>query len=167
MPRTKILFTDWRAVECGGIAWTTSDDRRFGVANPPGTQVPMRAVPRGVSHGIWLAAKPARKVGSVEGDYVPSRVIFEDGRYRAWYLEVDGHSELGTGAAAHRANPSAVIVCGIESDDGLHWSTPTRSKIEVPGQRNFDGLTSFIDPHAPDGKRYKLAYCANFADGMH
>ena len=49
--RRKILFTDWRDVDCGSVAWLTAEGERYRVGNPPGEPVAMRAeqpsVPRG------------------------------------------------------------------------------------------------------------------------
>ena len=62
-------------------------------------------------------------------------VVFEEGRYRSWYLEVNGISRFGTGAPAHRRQPELVEICSVESPDGLHWNAPTRSRIEAPAAR--------------------------------
>ncbi|MCZ6677782.1 MAG: hypothetical protein O7E52_11085 [Candidatus Poribacteria bacterium] len=166
MPREKILFTDWRDIQCGAVAWLTSDGKRHGVGNPPEPPVPMRAEPRAVPHGVRLVAQPARKAGMIENWKGWGRIISDEGRYRSWYIEINGHSKLGTGSAAHGAPPVSVAICGVESNDGFHWSEPTRSQIEVPGQRGFDGMSFFIDSHAPAEQRYKFIYCAQFDEGM-
>ncbi len=166
MPRKKILFTDWRDIQCGALAWTAPDGARYGVGNPPEPQVAMRATPRAIPHGIRLVAQPPRKTEAIEGWKGWGRIISDEGCYRSWYLEINGHSRLGTGSVAHAAPPTSVAICGVESTDGFHWSEPTRSEIKVPGQRGFDGMTFFIDPHAPAAQRYKFIYCAQFDEGM-
>jgi hypothetical protein len=91
-------------------------------------------------------------------------VIHDGGCYRSWYLEINGHSKLGSGSAAHAAPPASVEVCSIESKDGFRWKVASRCRVQVPGQRGFDGLTFFIDPAAPPQERYKFVYCATFPD---
>jgi hypothetical protein len=166
MSRTKILFTDWRDIQCGAVAWTTPAGERYGVGNPPEPQVAMRAERRFIPHGIRILAQPARKTEMITGWNGWGRVISDEGRYRSWYIEINRHSKLGSGSAAHLAPPSSVAICGVESHDGFHWGEPTRSEIKVPGQRGFDGMTFLIDPHAPAEQRYKFIYCAQFAEGM-
>ena len=149
MTRKKILFTDWRDIQCGAIAWLTAEGDHYRVSTPPEPQVPMRAEPRLVPRGIRLQAQPARKAGKMERYGGWGRVIFDGEQYRTWYIEVNGVSILGSGSVAHTDTITSVAICGIKSRDGYHWGEPTRSEINVPGQRGFDGMTFFIDPHAP------------------
>jgi len=158
--RSKILFTDWRDIQCGHLRWLNAGGEQFGVGNPPGEQVEMYAVPQNVPHGIRLQAEPARKTEKTDEYKGWGRVIFEEGKYRSWYLEINGHFKLGTGSAAHAEPPRSVCICRIESEDGLQWSEPQKCEIEVPGQRSFDGLTFFVDPVADEEERYKFVYCA-------
>ena len=65
--RKKILFTDWRDIQCGAVAWLTAEGEHYRVSTPPEPQVPMRAEPRLVPRGIRLQAQPARKAGKMEG----------------------------------------------------------------------------------------------------
>ncbi len=164
--RRKILFTDWRDVDCGSVAWLTADGERYRVGNPPGEPVTMWAEQPSVPRGIRLQAQPARKAGVIEGLPDVGHVVYEDGRYRSWYLQVNGISRFGTGAPAHRRPPELVEICSVESPDGLHWSAPVRSRIETPARRDFDGMSFFIDPHAPADERYKFIYCATFDEGV-
>ena len=166
MTRKKILFTDWRDIQCGAVAWLTAEGEHYRVGTPPGPQVPMRAEPRLVPRGIRLQAQPARKAGKMEGYRGWGRVIFDGELYRTWCIEVNGVSMLGSGSVAHTDTITSVAICGIESRDGFHWSEPTHSEINVPGQRGFDGMSFFIDPHAPESQRYKFIYCAQFEEGM-
>ncbi|MBI1927030.1 hypothetical protein HYR99_22655 [Candidatus Poribacteria bacterium] len=92
MPRKKILFTDWRDIQCGALAWIAPDGARYGVGNPPEPQVAMRATPRAIPHGIRLVAQPPRKTEAIEGWKGWGRIISDEGRYRSWYLEINGHS---------------------------------------------------------------------------
>lgn len=166
MTRKKILFTDWRDIQCGAVAWLTPEGKQYRVGNPPEPQVSMRAEPRFVPRGIRLQGQPARKAGPIENYKGWGRIIFDEDRYRTWYIEVNGHSKLGTGSAAHADSISSVAICGVESQDGFHWSKPTHGEINVPGQRGFDGMTFFVDSHAPEAQRYKFIYCAQFDEGM-
>jgi uncharacterized membrane-anchored protein len=67
MSRTKILFTDWRHIQCGHVSWLTAEGERLGVGNPPEPRVPLHASPGAVPHGIRLVAQPARKTDPVDG----------------------------------------------------------------------------------------------------
>ena len=58
MTRKKILFTDWRDIQCGAVAWLTAEGDHYRVGTPPEPQVPMRAEPRLVPRGIRLQAQP-------------------------------------------------------------------------------------------------------------
>ena len=164
--RDKILFFDWRDIQCGALAWSTPAGEQYGVANPPEPQVQMKAEPRFVPRGIGLRAQPARKAGAMENYRGWGRVIFDESRYRTWYIEVNGHAKLGSGSAAHVGPVTSVAICGVESRDGFGWSEATRSQIDVPGQRGFDGMTFFVDPHASQDRRYKFVYCAQFDAGL-
>jgi hypothetical protein len=163
--RRKILFTDWRDIDCGSVAWLTAAGERYRVGNPPGEPVALWAEQPSVPRGIRLQAQAARKAGMIEGTPDVGHVLYEEGRYRSWYLEVNGISRFGTGAPAHRRPPELVEICSVESPDGLHWSAPTRSRIEAPARRDFDGMGFFIDPHASPDERYKFIYCAKFDEG--
>jgi hypothetical protein len=166
MSKKKILFTDWRDVQCDSLAWLTPDGTQYGVGNPPIPQVAMHAAPGAVPHGIRLAAQPARKTGIVEAWKGWGRILQDEGRYRSWFFEINGHAKLGSGSAAHASAPASVAICMVESSDGFEWSEPRRCEIKVPGQSGFDGVTFFIDPAAPPAQRYKFIYCAQFADGL-
>jgi len=164
MKRDKLLFFDWRDIQCGNLAWIAPDGARHGVSNPPEPQVPMRAEPRAVPWGIRLEAQPARKTDKVDDWKGWGRILWDQGRYRSWYFEINGHAKLGSGSPAHAAPPSSVVICGVESDDGFHWGPPTRSQIHVEGHQGFDGVSFFIDPAAPPAQRYKFIYCARIPE---
>ena len=100
--RRKILFTDWRDIDSGSVAWLTAAGERYRVGNPPGEPVALWAEQPSVPRGIRLQAQPARKAGMIEGTPDVGHVLYEEGRYRSWYLEVNGISRFGTGAPAHR-----------------------------------------------------------------
>lgn len=159
-PRRKILFTDWRDIQCGHLQWLTPDGEVHGVGSPPEPMVEMRAEPHCVPHGIRLAAQPARKSETVEEWKGWGRIIYDGDVYRSWYFEINGIAKLGSGSPAHARPPESVVICGVQSQDGFHWSEPTRSRIDVPGQEGFDGVTFFVDPAAPADERYKFVYCA-------
>ena len=166
MSTEKMLFTDWRHIACGALSWVTPEGARYGVANPPQPQVRMHAQPQGVPHGIRLVAQRARKLPPVEDWKGWGRIIYDGGRYRSWYFEINGIAKLGSGSPAHARPPTSVVICAAESKDGLCWSEIGRCEINVPGQRGFDGVTFMVDPAAPPGQRYKFIYCASFAEEM-
>lgn len=165
--RSQILFFDWRDLQCGHLQWRTADGVRLGVGNPPEPPVPLHAAPQRVPHGIRLQAQPAHTTGPVDGWKGWGRTIRDGGRFRSWHFEVNGHTKLGSGAAAHATAYDEVYVCAVESDDGFAWRETSRSRIHVGSQRGFDGVTFFIDPAGPAAQRYKLVYCAHFAEGEH
>lgn len=167
MARSKILFLDWRDVVCGRLQWLNEDGETFGVANPPEPPIPLHSESFQVPYGIRLVAQPAEKTGPVDGWKGWGRIIYEDGKYRSWHFEVNGHTKLGTGAAAHRTPYDEVYICGVVSDDGYDWREASRSRIEPGSQRGFDGVSFFIDPVAPERERYKMVYCATFPEGEH
>ena len=137
----------------------------FALSNPPGSQVPLHARPRQVPHGIRLEAQPATTEGPVEGWKGWGRSIYDGGCYRSWHFEINGHTKLGSGAAAHATEYDSVYVCGAASEDGFAWREVSRSRVEVTSQRGFDGASFFIDPAAPPQERYKVVYCARFPQG--
>jgi hypothetical protein len=159
--RRKILFTDWRDIACGHLAWLTPEGRQYGVGHPPEPQVEMHARPICVPHGVRLVAQPARKTEPIAGWRGWGRTIHDQGRYRSWFLEVEGNAKLGSGSTAETPEPRSLAVCYVESADGFNWTEPQRCPIELPGQTGFDGLTFFVDPVAPPQERYKFVYCAS------
>ncbi len=165
--RSTILFIDWRDIRCGRLEWRTHEGEHFGVANPPGPQVPLNAHPHQVPHGIRLEAQPATTTGPVAGWKGWGRTIYDGGHYRSWYFEINGHTKLGSGSAAHAAAPDSIYVCGAASEDGFAWREVSRCQVAVTSQRGFDGFGFFIDPAAPPQERYKLVYCARFPAGEH
>jgi hypothetical protein len=164
-PKTKLLFLDWRHIRCGHLAWRRPDGKSLGVGNPPEPPVPLQADPQAVPRGIRLAAQPGRKLGVVDNWKGWGRIIHDGGRYRSWHFEINGYTQLGSGAAAHREAPASVFVCGVESEDGFAWKEVSRCPVELADQRGFDGVTFFVDPAAPPAERYKFVYCASFPEG--
>ncbi|MSS69987.1 MAG: hypothetical protein EXS64_00710 [Candidatus Latescibacteria bacterium] len=162
----RILFTDLRHIQCGTLSWATPDGRRFGVSHPPAPQVEMHAQPRHVPHGVRLAAQPARKTEPMAEWRGWGRIVHDQGRYRSWYLMVDGHALQGSGSRSQTESPGTVEVVSVESEDGFAWREGNRCPISVPGQKSFDGLTFFVDPIAPPAERYKLVYCAQPPDAV-
>ncbi len=166
MQGKKMLFVDWRHMRCGALSWITPEGARYGVANPPEPQVAMHARTQGVPHGIRLVAQRAQKTQPVEDWKGWGRIIYDGGRYRSWYFEINGIAKLGSGSPAHARPPTSVVICAVESNDGFSWSGIGRCQISVPGQRGFDGVTFMVDPAAPPAQRYKFIYYAGFAEGM-
>ena len=164
--RRKLLFFDWRDIDCGSVSWRTPDGETVDVEGSATREFDMHAEPVGVPHGIWLQVQPAQKTDPVDDWRGWGRTIHHHGKYRSWFLEIDGNSKLGTGSSAQRVDRRVVSVCGVESDDGIHWSEPTRCPIDVPGQCGFDGVTFLIDPVASPDARYKLVYCARVPDSL-
>ncbi|MFH1008444.1 MAG: hypothetical protein V1800_13240 [Candidatus Latescibacterota bacterium] len=167
MSQGKILFTDWQHIECGHVSWLNAQGERVGIGTLPEEQVPLHASPGAVPHGIRLVAQPAQKTDPVDAWKGWGRILFDGGRYRSWYLEINGVSKLGSGSAAHVGPLKSVVICAVESEDGFCWTEPKRCAIHAPGHRGFDGVTFFIDPKAPPAERYKLIYCATFPENMY
>jgi len=159
-PRRKILFFDWRDIQCGHVRWLTPDGTQYGVGNPPLPQVEMHAEQVAVPHGIRLVAQPARKTEPVDDWRGWGRIIHEDGRYKSWYFEAGGQSKWGSGSPAHGKVTDTLTVVGVESSDGFVWKEFTRSDINIAGQFGFDGFTFFVDPHGKPEERYKIVYCS-------
>ncbi|MHB0939822.1 MAG: glycoside hydrolase family protein [Armatimonadota bacterium] len=159
-PRRKILFFDWRDIDCGHVRWLTPDGTQYGVGNPPLPQVEMHAEQVAVPHGIRLAAQPAQKTEPVDDWRGWGRIIYEDGRYKSWYFEAGGQSKWGSGSPAHGQVTDTITVVGVESSDGFAWKEFTRCDINIAGQRGFDGFTFFVDPHGTPEERYKIVYCS-------
>ncbi len=164
--RHKLLFFDWRDVDCGHVLWQTPEGDTIDVTAADEPQRDVHARPSGVPYGIRLQAQPARTTDPFTGWRGWGRTIYHDGKYRSWFLEIDGNSQLGSGSRAQRRDRQAVVVCAVESEDGMHWSDVGRCPLEVPGQYGFDGFTFFIDPVAPAASRYKIVYCASVPDQL-
>ena len=160
----KILFTDFRYIDCGDLVWRDPAGRPLGVSLPPGDPVPMRADSSGLPKGIRIESYPAEKHEAFERWPGWGRVVYEGGLYRSWYLRVDGHPLRGNGSEARVERPGTVEICSAESRDGYSWRERNRCPIEVPGQREFDGQTFLIDPDADAEERMKLVYCAHGPD---
>ncbi|MEW6754134.1 MAG: hypothetical protein AB1505_24610 [Candidatus Latescibacterota bacterium] len=167
MQRSKILFMDWRDIQCGHLQWRTAQGQRLGVGNPPEPPQPLSAEAVRVPHGVRLQSQRAQTTGPVDGWKGWGRIIHDGGQYRSWHFEVHGHTKFGSGAAAHRTPYEEVYVCGVASDDGFAWRQVSRSRIRLGSQRGFDGASFFIDPVAPPAERYKVVYCAGFPEGSH
>lgn len=156
----RLLFTDWRHVQGGHLAWRTADQQALGVGHPPGEPVALHAVPRQVPHGVRLQAQRPRKLGPVDDWKGWGRIIHEDGRYRTWYLKINGVSRLGTGSNADLPRPDRVTICTATSSDGVAWAERELHDLDLGGHHHFDGLTFLIDPAAAAAERYKFVYCA-------
>ena len=156
----KILFLDLQHIECGSLLWETPDGRHLKLANPPEPAEEVHAVPDRVPHGVRLVAQPGRKTDPTRGWMGWGRIIHDEGVYRSWHLEVNGHPLRGKGSPAHSARPESIAIVSTESRDGFEWTSRRRCPIDLPGQTGFDGVVCFVDPAASPGQRYKLVYSA-------
>jgi len=152
-PRT-VLFIDLRHIRCGDLEWFSLEGNRLPLIPTSEPQVEAHAGTDFVPHGIRLVAQRANKTkplpkGTFSGY---SRIIFENGLYRAWYLDAKYPHP--------KAMPLSVEVCYVESKDGFEWTQPARGQIEVSGRKGFDGFTTFIDSKGPLDERYKAVYTA-------
>ncbi len=160
-PRHKILFFDWRDISCGVLKWMTPDGRHYSVEQrDPPPRVECHADSSDCAYGIRLAAQPARKTQPYREWLGWGRIIYHEGRYRTWRLEVDGHGKFCSGCMAHRVAPNVITVVAEESDDGFDWKTVGRCEIDVTGQEHYDGFTFMIDDHGRPEERYKIVYMA-------
>lgn len=161
IPRRKILFFDWRDIACGTLKWTTPDGRHLGVElRDPPPQVECHADASACAYGVRLAAQPARKIEPYREWLGWGRIIYDEGRYRTWHLEVDGHSKLCSGCPAHQVAPNEITIVAEESNDGFEWRTVARCDIDVTGQQHYDSLTFMIDDNGKPEERYKIVYSA-------
>lgn len=159
-PQKTVLFTDLRHIRCGDLEWFAPDGDRLPLIAPPEPPVEAHARTGFVPHGIRLVAQQAVKTDRLPAESRPGRgVLFENGRYRSWALEIQFPPGRDFGAYAKEA-PVSVAIRYSESHDGFVWSEPVRSPIEAPGQTGFDGWGFFIDPKATPEERYKVIYTA-------
>jgi hypothetical protein len=159
MNSSTILFTDVRHIRCGDLEWLSPDGEKLPVVGPPEPQVEARARTGYVPHGVRLVAQRANKSEPLRKGAPFGRVVFEDGRYRSWYLIVDYPPDQSFGAYS-TSPPVSVGIGYSESDDGFEWVERARCPIEAPGQTAFDGFTFFVDPACPADERYKAVYTA-------
>lgn len=154
------LFTDYRHIRCSDLTWLSPQGDRLPVAGPQEPQVEAIAKTGSAPRGIRLVAQKAKKYEPLpRGVRRGSRVIFEDGLYRSWSLDVKYPQGKNLGAYS-KDSPLAVEITYHESKDGFEWAEKARCPIEVPGQRSFDGFTFFTDEKGPPEERYKVVYMA-------
>ena len=158
--KKKYLFMDFRHIQCGRLAWQTSDGDQYGVGHPPGDPVAMYADTTTAPRGVRITACHPEKTDPVENWPGWGRIIYDGGVYRNWHLRVDDHLLQGTGSYAQKDGPDLIEVCEGQSTDGYHWRLKSRCTIDVPGQSHFDGPTFFVDPAGPPEERYKVIWCA-------
>lgn len=159
-PTSKLLFFDWRHVQCGGLSWRDATGDAVPLSHPPGEPVPLSATPVRVPHGLRLLAQPARKLGPMDEWKGWGRIIWHEGVYRTWYLKINGVSKLGSGSVADLDRPESVVICTAQSPDGFMWEEEDLHALDLGGQHHFDGLTFLVDPVAPPEQRFKFVYCA-------
>ena len=158
--RKKILFIDMRDIQCGKLSWCDGEGMPVSTSHPEGSPRAVTALPVKSPQGIRIESYPAEKMGPTgewEGWW---RIIHDQGMYRSWRIEVDGHPPQGNGSPAETENPERIEIVYRESDNGMDWRAKHRSRLEVPGQRHPDGQTSMIDPQASPEERYRFVYCA-------
>jgi len=159
-PQQTYLFTDVRHIRCGDLQWFTPTAEQLPLVAPPAPQVDAHAAPSLLPSGVRLVAQPARKTERLApGTPRGSRVIFEHGLYRSWYLAVE-YPPGGDLGSYSTARPQSVAIGYSESSDGFSWSERARCPIAVIGFSGFDGFTVFMDPKGAPAERYKAVYMA-------
>lgn len=159
-PQKLYLFTDVQHIRCGDLEWRSPEGGRLPVAGPPEPPVDTRAGMGYVSHGIRLVAQKPTPTEPLPKSGRFGRVIFDEGLYRSWYLDVQ-YPPTGRDLGAYSTDlPKSVEICTSESKDGIEWVEKGRCPIDVPGQRSLDGFTYFIDSHGSPEERYKVVYMA-------
>jgi hypothetical protein len=171
-PRGPQCFVDWRYVRAGYVPWYARAER-LGVWDPapPGTYGQPKA-----PSGVRLQAQRAEKLGPTiprdrpwEYAYNVATALHDGGVYRVWYSCVpDDHFE---GHELRWPIGYGNLLCYAESDDGFTWRKPALGIAPYRGKEQtnivygrdlspngFHGGSVFLDPHAPDGERYKLLY---------
>lgn len=161
-PPRQFLFTDYRHIDPGDVGWTTPEGKGLPVADPPAPPVRAIANAQSVAQGIRLVAQRAVKQGALEG--VPSRLLYEDGVYRAWSLGVS-YGE-GKDLGSYSVAPvRALRVRAGESRDGYKWTWTEAREVKPPPVTGVDGECFFIDPAGPPEERYKCLFNARVLSG--
>ncbi|NLC67565.1 MAG: hypothetical protein GX754_02020 [Clostridiaceae bacterium] len=162
------LFTDWRYIEPGRIAWLSKE----GEAMPLLCDLPVEGV-RGaaekVPYGIRIVAQKAVKMGPVIDKSSPHEfimsgptIIYDGGKYRMWYSSTP-EEEIKRNKIAdtpHVEVPGALMNYA-ESDDGINWRKPSLGLFEYRGSLDNNIIKPhkgavFKDPSAPESERYKI-----------
>ncbi|HSW46872.1 MAG TPA: hypothetical protein VLM89_15025 [Phycisphaerae bacterium] len=162
-PPRQFLFMDYRHIRPGDLTWRSPEGRSLPVAGPPEPAVDAAADAGGVARGIRLVAQKAAREGPIDG--LPSRILYEDGRYLSWSIGVDYGAGRDLGSYSEAPAKSLAIGRG-ESRDGYAWDFKEVCRITPPAVSGIDGEYFFIDPHGPAEDRYKCLYHALVLGGQ-
>ena len=155
----EVLFTDVRYISCDDLRWLSPEGSEVPLHRPPLPKIEARADLASVPRGVRLAAQRGNKTDPLPERSRAGRIIFEDGVYRSWFLDVQYPKGKDIGVSS-TAVPVSVAICYRESSDAFEWEEKARSEIHVAGQSGFDGFTVFADPNGSPEERYKVVYMA-------
>ena len=137
--QNKYLFTDLRHIRCGDLEWFSGDGNYLTTFNPPGPPTSAYSEPAFVPHGIRLQSNVSKRELIPGPSKTLGRIIFDQGRYRSWYLET---------------RPSAI--CYTESSDGFNWSSPRRSPLQIQGTPSHEFCLLYTSPSPRDRGCYRM-----------
>lgn len=162
-PEKRILFTDYRHIEAGDLAWLTPKGDALPVEGPSGEPVPARAHTGFVPYGIRLQAMKPDKEGPLDSG-PPGGAMYDDGLYRAWSM--DTHYPPGADLGSYSVKtPDSITISYSESKDGYVWQQKGSHTIPVKHGTGFDGACFFIDDHGKPEERYKAIFHASMPPG--
>jgi len=87
-PEKRILFTDYRHIEAGDLAWLSPEGKALPVEGAAVEPVAARAHTGLVPYGIRLQAMKPEKEGPLNSG-PPGGVIYDEGLYRAWSMDTN------------------------------------------------------------------------------
>ena len=161
LSQKKILFTDVRHILCSDLEWYSSEGKYPSLHAPSEQKHGVYARKGLMPQGVQLRVEPAQKTDPLpKGTRLGRRIIFENGLYRSWFLDVEYPAGIKFDSY-EKDLPLSVKICYVESKDGYAWNSPKSCEINVPGQTWLDGFTFFIDPVAKPDERYKAVYMAH------
>ena len=152
-PEKQVLFTDYRHIEIGDLAWFSPEGEALPVAGPPGDPVPAHARTGMTPHGIRLQAMKPKMEGPLEKG-PPGEVRYDEGTYRVWNMETHYPAGANLGSYSVR-KPDSISITYHESPDGEKWEQKGSSTIKVSEGTGFDGQYFFRDPHGKPEERFK------------
>ena len=163
-PPRQFFFFDYRHIDPRDLRWFSPEGRQLPVAGPPEPPVKAWAGADDVADGIRLVAQKATRQGPIKG--LPNAMLYEDGLYRAWSMNIDYGSGKNLGSYSQAPAKSLLIRSG-ESKDGYTWHWREVGTVTPPPNvSGVDGGYFFIDPHGPEEERYKCIYHALVLEGQ-
>jgi hypothetical protein len=157
----RYVFTDFRYINPHDIRWTDENGELLPLY-PDTIEKEAIASNMYVPFGLRLAAQKAvKRIPLPEDSLLPSpyyTIVKDGGVFRLWHLSMPGHP--WNDQMVNSNNPAEMLsIRCLESVDGYSWSEKSCSRINAPGY-GHDGFSTFIDPQALPGERYKAVWFA-------